>query len=91
MMEYCKACGKEYIRDFRCRNAAVKSLKKHLTGRSCDDPACGKPLYDNIIHFGENLKQGQLDQADHHSSRSSASGVSGSERPVAPFPILRVY
>ena len=54
-LEICKKCGKDYMRDFRTRTS--QKTKEHLTGRKCDNAACGGPLMDSIINFGENLRQ----------------------------------
>ncbi len=34
-VEYCKKCGKKYLRDFRVREAA--KVHDHKTSRLCDD------------------------------------------------------
>lgn len=37
-LEFCKKCGKDYMRDRRTRTA--KKAKEHRTGRFCDNPKC---------------------------------------------------
>jgi NAD-dependent SIR2 family protein deacetylase len=54
-LEYCKKCGKQYMRDYRVRTA--QKVHEHKTGRKC---VCGKDLYDSIINFGENLSEKEL-------------------------------
>lgn len=55
-LEYCKKCGKDYMRDFRVRNA--QKCKDHDTGRYCQNPKCGGMLRDSIINFGEYYREG---------------------------------
>lgn len=64
-LEKCKKCGKEYLRDFRVRNA--QKVHDHGTGRKCEDPKCKGPLHDSIINFGENLPEQDLDNGFNHS------------------------
>ncbi|TGJ80923.1 hypothetical protein E0Z10_g7827 [Xylaria hypoxylon] len=59
--EYCKDCGKEYIRDFRAVSTYEKSIHDHHTGRNC--AICGGALLDTIINFGENLFEEPLRSA----------------------------
>jgi len=58
-LEVCEKCGREYMRDFRVRNA--QKVHEHKTGRSCDNPDCRGPLIDTIINFGENLNDNILE------------------------------
>ena len=60
-LEKCSQCGKEYMRDFRVRNA--QRVKDHRTGRRCDDPNCSGELEDSIINFGESLPEVDLENA----------------------------
>lgn len=50
-LEMCTTCGREYLRDFRVRNA--EKVHDHKTGRKCDDPLCKGDLIDTIINFNE--------------------------------------
>ena len=50
-LELCTTCGREYLRDFRVRNA--EKVHDHKTGRKCDDPLCKGDLIDTIINFNE--------------------------------------
>lgn len=50
-MEFCKKCGKKYMRDFRTRTA--NKVHDHETGRKCDNEKCKGKLYDSIINFGK--------------------------------------
>lgn len=63
-LEKCKDCGKQYLRDFKVRNA--KKAKAHKTGRLCDDPSCRGALRDSIINFGESLPEEDLDNGFNH-------------------------
>ena len=58
-LEICTKCGRDYMRDFRVRNA--QRTHDHDTGRTCDNQACGGNLRDSIINFGENLREKELD------------------------------
>ncbi len=90
-LEKCNAtggCGRQYLRDFRCRNPK-NGVKVHVTGRLCDDPACRGKLRDTIINFGENLPEYELDCAEYHSKRADlciALGSSLTVTPAADFP-----
>lgn len=64
--EKCRDCDKEYLRDFRVRNA--QRVKDHKTGRACDDPDCGGILEDTIINFGEGLPEEDLNNGFNHAS-----------------------
>lgn len=57
-LEKCTSCGREYMRDFRCREA--QKVHDHKTSRKCDDPDCRGQLIDTIINFGENLDENIL-------------------------------
>lgn len=52
-LEHCMSCGKNYLRDYRCRSSEI--FTEHKTGRLCDDPNCRGDLVDQIIHFGEKI------------------------------------
>ena len=55
-IERCRACQKEYLRDYRVRTA--EHVHEHSTGRQCE--ACGGDLEDTIVNFGENLPEHTL-------------------------------
>lgn len=59
-LEICVKCDKGYMRDYRTRTA--QKVHDHLTGRKCDNAACGGALKDTIINFGENLRQSDLNR-----------------------------
>lgn len=80
--EKCADCGKEYLRDFRVRNA--QRVKDHRTGRACDDPNCRGQLEDTIINFGEGLPEEDLDNAFNHASCSDLCLSMGSSLRVTP-------
>lgn len=50
-LEICTKCNREFLRDFRVRNA--QEVHDHKTGRKCDDSLCGGELMDTIINFNE--------------------------------------
>ncbi|CAG9951926.1 unnamed protein product [Clonostachys rosea f. rosea IK726] len=79
--EYCKSCGKDYIRDFRAVATYEKSDWDHRTGRKC---ACGDDLHDSIINFGESLPEIPLDLAHHHAKLTDLCLVLGSSLTVTP-------
>ena len=58
-LEKCVQCDKEYMRDFRTREA--QKTFDHKTSRKCDDPNCRGELHDSIVNFGENLDETILD------------------------------
>ena len=84
-MEVCKQCGREYMRDYRCR----KSLRKqkthdHFTGRYCTVPKCGGKLYDTIINFNESLPEVPLKLAEENTEKCDLMLSLGSSLTVTP-------
>ncbi|XP_065884982.1 NAD-dependent protein deacetylase-like isoform X2 [Dysidea avara] len=79
-MEWCKKCKHEYLRDFKCS----RPKSKHITGRNCDNPACGGQLRDTIINFGESLPQDALDGGFEQASLADLCVVFGSSLTVTP-------
>jgi NAD-dependent SIR2 family protein deacetylase len=59
-LETCADCGKGHMRDYRTRDD-INEFNVHLTGRYCD--ACGGPLNDSIINFGEKLPHAEIESA----------------------------
>ncbi|KAH7129477.1 DHS-like NAD/FAD-binding domain-containing protein [Dactylonectria estremocensis] len=80
--EYCKECGKEYIRDFRAVAAYEKTVHDHRTGRKC--ALCDGPLLDSIINFGEPLPEVPLQRAFDHAAKADLCLVLGSSLTVTP-------
>eukprot|EP00128_Syssomonas_multiformis_P018005 Colp12_sorted_trinity150504_noHs@24857 len=80
--EICKKCKREYLRDFKVRNA--KKVHEHGTGRFCDDPSCKGPLLDTIINFGEDLPDEPLALAFAHAKAADLCLVLGSSCTVTP-------
>ena len=91
-VEYCISCKRQFLRPFDTRKNVVidKSLVteetrehvRHLTGRRCED--CGGALRDNIVHFGENLIEDQLERAMLHSQQCDLALVMGTSMRVSP-------
>ncbi|KAL4484948.1 hypothetical protein ABPG74_020125 [Tetrahymena malaccensis] len=81
-LEKCKKCGKEYLRDFRVRNA--QKVHDHKTGRKCSDQKCKGDLYDSIINFGENLPEKDLKEGFAQSKKADLHLVLGSSLRVTP-------
>ncbi|KAI9150463.1 NAD-dependent protein deacetylase SRT1 [Paramyrothecium foliicola] len=80
--EYCKNCGKDYIRDFHAVATYAHSINDHRTGRKCG--RCGAALHDSIINFGENLPVEELRLAFDHAWKADICLVLGSSLLVAP-------
>ena len=66
-LEECRACGAQYLRDFATPEMKLVFNKEknrmeysHQTSRRCEIVGCGKPLFDTIINFGENLLNGTI-------------------------------
>ena len=72
-LEKCSKCEAKYLRDFDTSHGRWD----HLTGRHCDKPACKGPLKDSIIHFGENLPEGELEKAFKHAEQADLCLVLG--------------
>ena len=81
-LEKCKRCGKEYMRDFRVRNA--QKVHSHETGRKCDNPECRGDLVDTIINFGENLNDQILTTSFHNGEIADVCLAMGSSLRVTP-------
>lgn len=81
-LEVCKeaSCKKQYLRDFHVRTA--QKVHDHETSRKCE--SCGKPLYDSIINFGENLSDKELNDGFDESAKADLCLVLGSSLRVTP-------
>ncbi|KAI4863352.1 DHS-like NAD/FAD-binding domain-containing protein [Hypoxylon rubiginosum] len=80
--EYCKDCGKEYIRDFRAVASYEKTVHDHRTGRKC--ARCSGVLLDSIVNFGESLPAESLQLARDHAKKADVFLVLGSSLTVSP-------
>ncbi|KAI3399722.1 hypothetical protein diail_5789 [Diaporthe ilicicola] len=80
--EYCKDCGKEYIRDLRATAPDEAPVHDHRTGRKC--ALCGGVLLDSIINFGEALPEADLRRAYDNADKSDVFLVLGSSLTVTP-------
>lgn len=80
--EYCKDCGKEYIRDFRATAPDESPVHDHRTGRKC--AICGGILLDSIINFGEDLPEADFQRAHTNAKKSDVFIVLGSSLTVTP-------
>ncbi|KAI0202923.1 NAD-dependent deacetylase sirtuin-7 [Astrocystis sublimbata] len=80
--EYCRDCGKEYLRDFRAVSTYETSIHDHRTGRRC--ALCNGALLDTIINFGENLPEEPLRLAREHADKADLCLVLGSSLTVSP-------
>ncbi|KAJ0114160.1 NAD-dependent deacetylase sirtuin-7 [Diaporthe amygdali] len=80
--EYCKDCGKEYIRDFRAVAPDERPAHDHRTGRKC--AICGGILLDSIINFGEPLPEADLQRAFDNAEKADVFLVLGSSLTVTP-------
>ncbi|KAK1963097.1 DHS-like NAD/FAD-binding domain-containing protein [Colletotrichum sublineola] len=80
--EYCKDCGKEYIRDFRAVATYEKTVHDHRTGRKC--AVCGGVLLDTIVNFGEYLTAEPLRLAREHARKADLCLALGSSLTVPP-------
>ncbi|KAL4938879.1 amidase signature domain-containing protein [Aspergillus oleicola] len=80
--EYCKDCGKEYLRDFRAVSTYEKGDHDHRTGRTCT--ICGGILVDTIINFGEGLPQDVYHKAEKQTNKADLCLVLGSSLIVGP-------
>ncbi|KAI0598443.1 NAD-dependent deacetylase sirtuin-7 [Biscogniauxia sp. FL1348] len=80
--EFCRDCGKEYIRDFRAVASYEKTVHDHRTGRKC--ARCGGVLLDSIINFGESLFAEPLQRARDHAEKADLCLVLGSSLTVSP-------
>ena len=82
-LEFCKKCGKQYLRDFRCRNSQ-NSVHEHKTIRKCDNSSCKGDLYDSIVNFGENLPEREINESFEHAEKADLCLAMGSSLRVTP-------
>ncbi|KAJ4391518.1 hypothetical protein N0V93_005136 [Gnomoniopsis smithogilvyi] len=81
-LEYCKDCGKQYLRDFYAVAPDDMPATYHETGRKC--ALCGGILLDTIINFGELLPKEPLKLARQHARKADLCLVLGSSLTVPP-------
>ena len=81
-LERCLKCKRAYMRDYRARTAGA--VHTHVTGRKCEDPACGAPLCDTIVNFGENLPEWELEEGFRQSQMADLHVCMGSSLRVTP-------
>ncbi|EGY22013.1 hypothetical protein VD0002_g8530 [Verticillium dahliae] len=81
-LEYCRDCGKEYLRDFRAVSTYEKSIRDHRTGRRC--ASCHGVLLDTIINFGETLSAATLQRARDHAASADLCLALGSSLTIPP-------
>lgn len=81
-VEKCQKCKKEYMRDYRVRNA--EKVFDHKTGRKCTVPSCKGDLCDSIINFGENLPKRELELGFLHGGKADLCLAMGSSLRVTP-------
>lgn len=84
--ESCDKCHKHYHRAFDCTKSGTRS--DHWTGRNCE---CGGKLLDNIINFGENLPENELDTATKNAEKADLSFTLGTSMLVVPACLLPGY
>ncbi|KAK4173784.1 putative mono-ADP-ribosyltransferase sirtuin [Triangularia setosa] len=82
--EYCRDCGKEYIRDFWAVAPYTKTVTDHRTGRKCSMAGCNGVLLDTIINFGEFLSEQPLKLAKQNGRQADFCLVLGSSLTVPP-------
>ncbi|KAK3375536.1 NAD-dependent deacetylase sirtuin-7 [Lasiosphaeria ovina] len=80
--EYCRDCGKEYIRDFRAVATYEVTVHDHRTGRNC--ALCGGVLLDSIVNFGEQLPADPFKRARAHAKKADLCLALGSSLTVTP-------
>lgn len=80
-VEHCKSCNSVYHREYE---VALSSSINHETGRHCEKEGCNRPLYDNIVHFGESLPWKDLIIANAKFLGSELTIVLGSSLRVEP-------
>jgi len=86
-LEYCRKCGKQYLRDFRCR--IMNRSSSHLTGRRCTKGKCRGQLLDSVINFGQRLPEKPLNDGNENAEKADLCLVLGSSctvRPAANMP-----
>ena len=88
-LERCQRCGREYMRDFRTREA--RGLFLHETSRKCDDPQCRGQLLDSIVNFGEQLPDHELTKAFNGADKVSVWQQGGGGKKAKTWHLQTVY
>jgi serine/threonine protein kinase len=78
-IEVCEKCSKEYIRDYKCKNAKIPS--KHNTGRKCD---CGGDLNDILVNLNEPIPPNSYKTSLKNASKADLILVLGSRLAISP-------
>jgi len=81
-LEYCRNCGKQYLRDYRCR--VINRSASHLTGRKCTKGKCRGQLLDSVINFGQMLPKKPLNDGCENAEKADLCLVLGSSCTVNP-------
>eukprot|EP01084_Bolivina_argentea_P191572 329070_1 len=88
-LELCKACGKQYLRDYNVGNPS-NNCDNHFTGRRCKNKIrkskqiCNGRLYDTIINFGDDLRDYAWKPAETNAEKADLCLVLGSSVTVSP-------
>jgi NAD-dependent SIR2 family protein deacetylase len=83
-LEVCRKCKAHWLRPYDVTVVKGEQMVDdvHSTGRLCEH--CGQPLFDSIVHFGEQLPAKELKQALAESKKSAVSLVLGTSMLVHP-------
>jgi len=86
-LEVCQKCKESYLRPYDCmkfQDNETRKVNVHFNGKYCEREGCGGQLFDSIIHFGENLPQKELTEAEIQSNRGDLAIVLGTSMKVPP-------
>jgi len=90
-LEVCQTCKEEYLRPYDCmkfQNNDTRKVNVHFNGKYCEKEGCNGQLFDSIIHFGENLPEKELTEAEVHSNRGDLAIILGTSMKVPPASLL---
>jgi NAD-dependent SIR2 family protein deacetylase len=90
-LEVCEACGESYLRPqdvLQRQTPEHRAVNRHWCGGRCEKAGCNGLLLDNIVAFGENLPEDQLQRAIEESERGDLAICLGTTMMVQPACLL---
>jgi len=93
-LETCDTCGEKYLRTqdvLQNQTEDHRLVNRHWCGKYCEKEGCGGMLLDNIVAFGENLPEDELNEAIRQSKKGDLALVLDTTMMVQPACLLPKY